>query len=77
MPKFLEPIDQIIQDENNNNGKTDLVYHDLFKKFGNWNICFLPKHYSSHSDYIKKFNVRNDDLWVVSFIKAGKNQLSI
>ncbi|ODN03779.1 Sulfotransferase family cytosolic 1B member 1 [Orchesella cincta] len=48
-----------------------LVYHDLFKKFGNWNICYLPKHYSNHSAYIEQFQVRDEDVWVVSFIKAG------
>jgi len=47
------------------------VYHDLFKKFGNWNICFLPKHYSNHSSYIEQFPIRDEDVWVVSFIKAG------
>jgi len=39
--------------------------------FGGWNICFLPRHYSSYSEYIKNFSVRNDDVWVASFIKAG------
>lgn len=57
--------------ETQGNNNEQLVYHDLFKKFGNWNICFLPKHYSSHSNYIRDFQVREEDVWVVSFIKAG------
>jgi len=48
------------------------VYHDLFQKAGKWNICFLPKHYSDHSKMIEDFNVRDEDVWVVSFIKAGE-----
>lgn len=58
-------------DDSHEAPEESLAYHDLFKKFGNWNICFLPKHYSNHSKYIEQFPIRNDDVWVVSFIKAG------
>ncbi|XP_035702454.1 luciferin sulfotransferase isoform X2 [Folsomia candida] len=80
MPEFYETREKYIEikpgdkDDSSSNPhheSSELVYQDLFRKFGNWNICFLPKHYSSHSDYIKKFAIRNDDVWVMSFIKAG------
>jgi estrone sulfotransferase len=73
MPEIHESKDKYIEVETAVGEKSSnaIVYQDLFKKFGNWNICFLPKHYSSHSDYIQNFQVRNDDIWVVSFIKAG------
>ncbi|ODM95898.1 Sulfotransferase family cytosolic 1B member 1, partial [Orchesella cincta] len=46
------------------------IYPDLFVQHGPGK-CFLPKYYSDHSDFIDNFEVRDDDLWLVSFVKAG------
>ncbi|CAL8072372.1 unnamed protein product [Orchesella dallaii] len=46
------------------------IYPELFVQFG-LGKCFLPKYYSEHSDCIENFQVRDDDLWLVSFVKAG------
>ena len=47
------------------------IYPELFVKFKP-KECFLPKDYAAHYDYIKDLSVRDDDVWVVSFIKSGK-----
>lgn len=33
--------------------------------------CFLSKKYATNADRIQNFNVRSDDIWTVSFPKAG------
>jgi hypothetical protein len=45
---------------------------DIFSESDKGNICFLPKHYNDYSKYIEEFQVREDDVWVVSYIKAGE-----
>jgi len=47
------------------------IYPELFVQFQP-SKCFLPKEYARHYDYIKNFPVRDDDVWVVSFIKSGE-----
>jgi len=55
-------------DDENNNTPTPA----LFKTSGKGDICFLPRHYSDYSRIIDKFQVREDDVWVISYIKAGE-----
>lgn len=39
--------------------------------------CFLPKKYLSQADRIENFHVNADDIWVVSFPKAGRLSFSL
>jgi len=39
--------------------------------------CVLVKGYARYYDYIKNMEVRDDDVWVVSFIKSGNKFLRI
>lgn len=40
---------------------------------GNWNFegCVLPEKYLTYADRYKNFQVREDDVWVVTFPKSG------
>lgn len=40
---------------------------------GDWNFqgCVLPEKYLSYAEKYKKFQVREDDVWVVTFPKSG------
>lgn len=43
-----------------------------FARFGRGK-CFLPISFSEYENSIKKFKVREDDIWLVSFMKTGKS----
>jgi hypothetical protein len=47
------------------------IYPDLFLKYYPKD-CVLPKEYTKYYGYIKSMPVREDDVWVVSFIKSGE-----
>lgn len=46
------------------------IYPEPFVQFGPGK-CFLPKFYDMYSDTIDNLEIREDDLWICSFIKAG------
>lgn len=35
--------------------------------------CILPENYKQFADAIENFEVRDDDIWVCSYPKSGKN----
>jgi len=46
------------------------IYPEVFSQFGP-DKCFLPKFFEKHFETINTLPVKDDDLWVCSFIKAG------
>jgi estrone sulfotransferase len=46
------------------------IYPEVFKKFGPGK-CFLPPFFADYYEEIKNLEIRDDDLWICSFIKAG------
>jgi len=47
-----------------------LAFPELFVKFGP-SKCFLPRHFAEHLTAIDAFEVRDDDIWIVTYPKAG------
>lgn len=50
--------------------QNQVVYPQLFVKFEPKG-CFLPREYAAYYDQIRRMEVRDEDIWVMSFIKSG------
>lgn len=46
------------------------IYPDACVQFGPEEV-FLPEFYAETASFIENLEVRDDDLWICSFIKAG------
>lgn len=52
-------------------------YVAIHKKFDNGEVdskmsCVMPEYYKNIAERIKKFEVRDDDIWIVTYPKCGE-----
>ena len=66
----------------------ELEHNEAYKKFLNEQRAYkrgfirllpymqiMPKDYIKHAKRVHNFNIRNDDVWISSFPKCGKNDI--